>query len=195
MSSSQSDRNVLFGVLALQMEFITQSGLIAALQAWTLQKLRPLGELLVELGHMSPEDRAGSLAAVAVLLSLVLLGLIAEVGEVVGSMRRDEQALHEGLMLGVAVREQYIHEAHTLIESTDTHLDHHDTWVEEVARSAASLQERVPQSERWRVRRITETSTAIDRAFRDEVVPAMRSGDLARLRTEHHRIDALAFTG
>ena len=58
MSSSQSDRNVLFGVLALQMEFITQAGLIAALQAWTLQKTRPLGELLVELGHMSAEDRA-----------------------------------------------------------------------------------------------------------------------------------------
>ena len=49
---------MLFGVLALQMEFITQSGLIGALQAWTLQKSRPLGELLVELGHMSAEDRA-----------------------------------------------------------------------------------------------------------------------------------------
>ena len=58
MSQSQSDRNVMFGVLALQMEFITQSGLIAALQAWTLQKSRPLGELLVELGQMSAEDRA-----------------------------------------------------------------------------------------------------------------------------------------
>ena len=58
MPSSQSDRNVLFGVLALQMEFITQASLIAALQAWTLQKSRPLGELLVELGHMSAEDQA-----------------------------------------------------------------------------------------------------------------------------------------
>ena len=58
MSASSSDRNVLFGVLALQMEFITQAGLIAALQAWTLQKSRLLGELLVELGHMSAEDRA-----------------------------------------------------------------------------------------------------------------------------------------
>ncbi len=57
MPPSQSDRNVLFGVLALQMEFITQAGLIAALQAWTLQKTKPLGELLVELGHMSAEDR------------------------------------------------------------------------------------------------------------------------------------------
>lgn len=58
MPTSPSDRTVLFGVLALQMEFITQTGLIAALQAWTLQKTKPLGELLVELGHMSAEDRA-----------------------------------------------------------------------------------------------------------------------------------------
>ena len=28
-----SDRNLLFGILALQMEFITQAGLIAAMQA------------------------------------------------------------------------------------------------------------------------------------------------------------------
>ncbi|MBC7820525.1 MAG: serine/threonine protein kinase, partial [Planctomycetaceae bacterium] len=53
-----SDRNLLFGILALQMEFITQAGLIAAMQAWTLQKSRPLGELLVELGLISAEDRA-----------------------------------------------------------------------------------------------------------------------------------------
>ncbi len=133
----------------------------------------------------------GSLAAVAVLISVVLLALIADVAAIVASMQRDEQAMHEGLMLGVAVREQYIHEAHTLIERTDTHLDHHHTWVEEVARSAALLHERVPESERWRVQRIADTSTEIDEAFRTSVVPAMAAGDLDRVRAEHHRIDAL----
>lgn len=133
----------------------------------------------------------GSLAAVAVVISVVLLALIADVAAVVAAMQRDEQAMHEGLMLGVAVREQYIHEAHTLIERTDTHLDHHHTWVEEVARSAALLHERVPEGERWRVQRIADTSTEIDEAFRTSVVPAMAAGDLPRVRTEHHRIDAL----
>ena len=133
----------------------------------------------------------GSLAAVAVLLTVVLLALIADVAEVVASMQRDEQAMHEGLMLGIAVREQYIHEAHTLIERSDAHLEHHHTWVEEVARSAASLRDRVPRAERWRVERITATSTEIDESFRTRIVPAMQSGDLASVRTEHHRIDAL----
>lgn len=133
----------------------------------------------------------GSLAAVAVLVSLGLLALIADVAAVVASMQQDEQAMHEGLMLGIAVREQYIHEAHTLIERNQSHLDHHHTWVEEVARSAALLHERVPASERWRVQRIADTSTEIDEAFRSTIVPAMAAGDLATVRTEHRRIDAL----
>lgn len=133
----------------------------------------------------------GSLAAIAVVLSGLLLALIADVVEVVASMRRDEQAMHDGLMLGVAVREQYIHEAHTLIERTDTHLDHHHSWVRAVARSAAALEHRVPQSDQWRVDRIARTSTSIDALFRTRIVTAVRVGDLGTLRAEHRRIDAL----
>ncbi len=133
----------------------------------------------------------GSLATVAVLVSVGLFALIAEVAAIVAAMQQDEQAMHEGLMLGIAVREQYIHEAHTLIERNESHLDHHHTWVEEVARSAALLHERVPESERWRVQRIADTSTEIDDAFRSTIVPAMEAGDLAAVRSEHRRIDAL----
>jgi len=133
----------------------------------------------------------GSLAAIAVVLSALLLALIANIVEVVASMRRDEQAMHEGLMLGVAVREQYIHEAHTLIERTDTHLDHHHGWVRAVARSAAALEHRVPKAHQWRVARIAATSTAIDALFRTRIVPAVRADDLDTLRIQHRRIDAL----
>lgn len=133
----------------------------------------------------------GSLAAVGVISSLALLALVTEVASIVSAMRRDELAMHEGLMLGVAVREQYIHEAHTLIERTDSHLDHHHAWVDEVARSATALHGRVPASDEWRVARIAETSAAIDAAFRSTIVPALRAGDLDSVRAEHERIDAL----
>ncbi len=59
MTSSPSDRDALFGSLALQMEFITQAGLIAALHAWMVQKSKPLSELLVELGHLSAGPAQG----------------------------------------------------------------------------------------------------------------------------------------
>ena len=36
-----TDRNLLFGILALQMDFISRDGLIGAMNAWVLQKDKP----------------------------------------------------------------------------------------------------------------------------------------------------------
>src|SRR5437588_10411131 len=43
-----SDRDLLFGVLALQVDFVTREDLQAALQAWGADRARPLGDVLVE---------------------------------------------------------------------------------------------------------------------------------------------------
>ena len=50
-----ADRNLLFGILAVQMDFISRDALIAAMNAWVLDKTKPLGEVLCDLGHLSPE--------------------------------------------------------------------------------------------------------------------------------------------
>lgn len=42
-----ADRNLLFGILALQMDFITRDGLIAAMHAWVLDKTRLLSEIIL----------------------------------------------------------------------------------------------------------------------------------------------------
>jgi len=57
MTSSTSDRNLLFGILALQMDFITRDGLIDAMQAWTLAKTQSLGEVLVDRELMLQSQR------------------------------------------------------------------------------------------------------------------------------------------
>jgi hypothetical protein len=44
MPRQDADRNLLFGILALQMDLITRDALIAAMGAWALAKHRPLGE-------------------------------------------------------------------------------------------------------------------------------------------------------
>ena len=36
MSQSHVDRNLLFGILALQMDFISREALVAAMNAWVL---------------------------------------------------------------------------------------------------------------------------------------------------------------
>lgn len=50
-----ADRNLLFGILALQMDFIGKDALIAAMHAWVLDKTRQLGQILVEQGALSSQ--------------------------------------------------------------------------------------------------------------------------------------------
>jgi serine/threonine-protein kinase len=62
MSSSPSakpaDRNLLFGVLALQMDFISREALIGAMQAWVFKKDKPLGQILLDQGALAPDSHA-----------------------------------------------------------------------------------------------------------------------------------------
>src|SRR5262245_3271785 len=56
MSAPASDRNLLFGIVALQLNFIDRDALITAMNAWALDKAKPLGQILQEQGHL-PADR------------------------------------------------------------------------------------------------------------------------------------------
>jgi serine/threonine-protein kinase len=59
MSAAPSaDRNLLFGILALQMDFVGRDALIRAMHAWVLDKARPLGQILVEQGALRPDAHA-----------------------------------------------------------------------------------------------------------------------------------------
>jgi PAS domain S-box-containing protein len=53
-----ADRNLLFGLLALQMDFVTREQLLDALNAWMLEKQAPLGEILCRRGALAEDDRA-----------------------------------------------------------------------------------------------------------------------------------------
>jgi hypothetical protein len=46
MSHATADRNLLFGILALQLDFITRDQLVAAMQAWVFDKTQTLGQIL-----------------------------------------------------------------------------------------------------------------------------------------------------
>jgi hypothetical protein len=47
-----ADRNLLFGILALQMDFISRDALIKSMHAWVLEKHKPLGQILREQGAL-----------------------------------------------------------------------------------------------------------------------------------------------
>ena len=47
-----TDRNLLFGILALQMDFIRPDQLIRAMSAWVLDKAKPIGQILADQGSL-----------------------------------------------------------------------------------------------------------------------------------------------
>src|SRR5262249_6727569 len=58
MAAIAADRDLLFGLLALQNGLINQVQLVAAFQAWSLDKARSLPDHLIILGHINDAQRA-----------------------------------------------------------------------------------------------------------------------------------------
>ena len=58
MAAIAVDRNLLFGLLALQNGLINQVQLVAAFQAWTLDNARALADHLVSRGDLDADDRS-----------------------------------------------------------------------------------------------------------------------------------------
>ena len=55
---AEADRGLLFGVLALQNDFISRDDLVAAFAVWVADKARPLGQILVDRGALDDARRA-----------------------------------------------------------------------------------------------------------------------------------------
>jgi len=69
MSPTETVRNLLFGILALQNDFITRDQLIQAINVWVLAKQCSLGDLLRERGFLGQPEQTLLDALVARLLA------------------------------------------------------------------------------------------------------------------------------
>lgn len=133
-----------------------------------------------------------SVTVVATVACVLLLLLLGRVADSVHQMQDDESAIRRGLDLATAIREQYIHAAHTLIAGDASHLDHYGDWVRKVRDGTSALSSVVPARERWRVDRIQVLSHRMDELFRNEMVPAVLAGESRGLVEDHGRLDELA---
>lgn len=131
-------------------------------------------------------------SGVAVVMCAVLIALIAEVASLVANMQVGETAIRESLVLATAVREQYIHQAHWIIEQDPSHLEHYGEWVRRVQRVAEHLKPLVPADERWRVEQVLQDSRAFDEVFRTSLMPAVKLGDHLAVVQRHKEVDRLA---
>jgi signal transduction histidine kinase len=129
---------------------------------------------------------------VSVVMCGMLIAIIGEVAGLVANMQTQEAAIRESLVLATAVREQYIHQAHWIIEHDRDHLEHYEEWVERVRQGAGTLKPLLPEAERWRVEQLLNDSNALDEVFRDVLVPAVNRGDATAVVRHHKRVDELS---
>ncbi len=125
-------------------------------------------------------------SAVALAMCVVLEVLLGTVQSSVAKMQAGEAAIRDGLALATAVREQYIHQAHMLVERNAGHMDHYPAWVQKVRTGATSLRARLPPNEHWRIDRVIANSAELDELFRNTLFPAMERPDFADVIREHH---------
>src|SRR5512139_2200424 len=81
--------------------------------------------------------------AVLMLFGLALaveLTTLRKIGDAESEVARLDHAKHAGHMAAAQVREQYIHQAHTLIEFGPGHLGHYEHVVEETKHAIEHLQ-------------------------------------------------------
>lgn len=126
---------------------------------------------------------------VATLACSLLLLFLLRVANSVHQMQRDEVAIRTALGVATAVREQYIHAAHTFIIGDTSHLEHYAEWVSKVRDGARGLRSRIPDHEQWRLDRIEQISRDMDAVFEAEGVPATLAADKPRLSRAHAMLE------
>lgn len=143
-----------------------------------------------------PSLRGRFAVTTAVLVVFQLAGVAAAgwSGLRVADVAAREQALAKDrdtvLAFGDAVREQYVHQAHTFIEGGPAHLDHYGHSVT----AAEAALARVEALSLPGVDGLRALYTPFDRHFRDEVIPAAARGELDRpaAAKSHAAVERLA---
>ena len=90
----------------------------------------------------------GTVATVSVLLCGALMLLLLRVGGALEEVREDADSAQEALALSLAIREHYLHEAHTVIQRDDTELAPHEDWLGRLQLRARDLSGRLPAADR-----------------------------------------------
>ena len=130
----------------------------------------------------------GALIVIFGAASYFTLQGFAEVHDGLHRLKVHEESVRDSLQLASAVRDQYAHQAHTIIIGNDSHL----RFYEEARKRVLVLTERVRQEatgddERTWVHEIDQASVELDRVFRDAILPAVLRADAATVEREHGR--------
>ena len=124
--------------------------------------------------------------------SYVTLDHVREMHDGLVQMKRHEEGVRLSLELASAVRDQYAHQAHTIILANTSHLPYYTAAKERVVSLTALVKRQAvrPDERAW-VQDIERATGELDRVFRDRIVPAVLKGDEADVQEEHGRAQLL----
>jgi signal transduction histidine kinase len=122
--------------------------------------------------------------ACAVLTALTSRSAILEAHDLQVASRR-------AALLSVIVREQYIHEAHTIILRDRSHVSHHDDWVLKLTAELDELRPNVDAAGNARLLAVGEASRNLVRIFSTAILPAIDRNDWAAVQRAHEEANAL----
>jgi len=130
---------------------------------------------------------AGLLSVFAV-SSYFALASLRDVQAGLGEIKEREEGVRLALTLASAVRDQYAHQAHTIILGDDSHLPFYTEAEQRVIELTRAVKARVRQpDERAWVEEIDRATVELDRIFRRRIVPAVLHRRAEEVMEEHGR--------
>ena len=130
----------------------------------------------------------GTLVVLFVVASWLTLAGLARMQAAMERMQREEESIRLALELSSAVRDQYAHQAHTIIIGDESHLGFYAEAERHVGELTSALRRRARSPDDLAaVEDIDRASDELDQLFRQRIVPAVVRGDRAFVRTEHAR--------
>ena len=129
------------------------------------------------------------LFAVAAATSFFTVENMFQSGAEVASLQAAGQVAHE---VGASMREQYIHQAHTLLEWNTSHLPHYDDAARTaVSRADELLRAPLNAEERLLATAVQQRMQSSDTIFRTKIVPSMAGMKPSAASTLSHELEAI----
>ncbi|HSD22231.1 MAG TPA: HAMP domain-containing sensor histidine kinase [Anaeromyxobacter sp.] len=120
--------------------------------------------------------------------SYLTLAHVRQIHDGLLEMKDHEEGVRVALELSSAVRDQYAHQAHTIILGDESHLPLYTDAEDHVTALTALVRKHARRADEqaW-VADIERATADLDRIFRDRIVPAVLRRDVADVQAEHGR--------
>lgn len=121
---------------------------------------------------------------------VVMVFSLDRIGAAEDEVARLDRAKHAGHHAAAMAREQYMHQAHTMLAWNASHLEHYRETAEQARHATEHLEHAVAGHDgAEQAKRISQLVAESDRRFPEEVWPAIRSNDRTRASELHERTE------